>query len=246
LFHHGPSSFAELSVVPAHCAIPVPTDLPLAPLALIGCAVLTGFGAVHNTARVPVGSAVVVVGCGGVGLSIVQAARLAGAHRIVAVDRLAGKLKTALRLGATAAVVVDERVESAVRAELPVGADYVFEAVGSAGAFELADRLAGRGGTVVLVGMPPEDARFPIDPLRMVYDERVVKGSWYGSCVPPRDVPRLVELYRAGELRLDELITARCSLDDINQVFRDWEVGAEARSVVTFGDPAGDRIGESR
>ena len=223
IHHYNTSSFAERSVVPAQTAIPVDPDLPLTELALMGCAVMTGVGAALNTAGVRPGDTAVVVGCGGVGLNVVQGCAIGGATTIVAVDIVQSKLELARELGATHAVDagVEDPIES-VRDLTGGGADYAFEALGSPQTIELALQLTGRGGQAILVGMAPPDARIPVDALTLTVEERAVRGCWYGSCVPLRDFPILVDLYRSGRLRLDPLIT-RCSLEDVNEAFRQIE-----------------------
>jgi S-(hydroxymethyl)glutathione dehydrogenase / alcohol dehydrogenase len=234
IHHYNTSSFAERSVVPAQTAIKVDPDLPLGELALMGCAVMTGVGAALNTAHVRPGDAVAVVGCGGVGLNVVQGARIAGATIIVAVDVVPSKLALARELGATH--VVDARSDDAIEAVrdvVPGGVDHAFEALGRPGTIESTLALTRRGGQAVLIGMAPPEARVPLDALTMTLEERCVRGSWYGSCVPRRDFPLLVELYRNGTLRLDPLIT-ECSLDEVNEAFRRMEAGEAARSVIVY------------
>ncbi len=234
--HHyiATSSFSELSVVPAQCAIPVGSDLCLRELALMGCAVMTGVGAVLNTAGVKPGDTVAVVGCGGVGLNCVQGAAIAGASKIIAVDTEPGKLELARELGATD--LVDASEPSTLEAVLDLsggGIDYSFEAIGSPATIELAAGCLGRGGEAILVGMAPPEARIPFDALTMTLQERVIRGCWYGSVRPPADFPLLVELYRAGRLRLDPLIKT-CKLDEVNEAFQAMETGEVARSVITY------------
>jgi S-(hydroxymethyl)glutathione dehydrogenase/alcohol dehydrogenase len=234
IHHYNTSSFAERSVVPAQTAIPVDPSLPLAELALMGCAVMTGVGAALNTARVRPGDTVAVVGCGGVGLNVVQGARIGGASTIIAVDVVPAKLELARELGATHTVDPSggDAVE-AVRELSGGGVDYAFEAIGRPQTIELALGLAGRGGHAILVGMAPPDARIPLDALTLTLEERGVRGCWYGSCVPLRDFPLLIDLYRSGALRLDPLIT-RCSLEDVNEAFARMERGETARSVIVY------------
>jgi Zn-dependent alcohol dehydrogenase len=232
--HYNTSSFAERSVVPAQTAVRVDPDLPLAELALMGCAVMTGVGAVVNTARVRPGDTVAVVGCGGVGLNVVQGARIAGASAIVAVDVVPAKLDLARELGATHVVDAGSADPiAAVRELVPGGVDFAFEALGRPQTIETAIALTGRGGQAVLIGMSPPDVRVPLDTLTTTLEERCVRGSWYGSCVPLRDLPLLVDLYRDGRLRLDPLIT-RCTLDDVNDAFARMESGETARSVIVY------------
>ncbi len=222
IHHYNTSSFAERSVVPAQTAIPVDRTLPLTEFALMGCAVMTGVGAVLNTARVRPGESVAVVGCGGVGLNVVQGARIARARPIVAIDSVASKLALARELGATHAVDASrDDVAGAARELLGHGADHVFEAIGRPETIRLALDLVGRGGQAVLVGLAPPDAAVPIDALTMAFEERVVRGSWYGGCRPAVDFPLLFELYQTGELRLDALIST-CSLEEVNDALRRW------------------------
>jgi S-(hydroxymethyl)glutathione dehydrogenase / alcohol dehydrogenase len=234
IHHYNTSSFAERSVVPARTAIRVDPDLPLTELALMGCAVMTGVGAVLNTAGVRPGDSVAVVGCGGVGLNVIQGARIAGASTIVAVDVVPEKLDLARELGATEAV--DASTADPVEAVHELsggGVDHAFEALGRPATIETTLRLTGRGGQAVLIGMAPPDARVPLDALTTTLEERCVRGSWYGSCVPARDFPLLVDFYRDGRLRLEPLIST-CGLDDVNDAFRRMEAGAAARSVIAY------------
>ena len=234
IHHYNSSSFAERSVVPARTAIPVDRSLPLTELALMGCAVMTGVGAVLNTARVRPGDSVAVVGCGGVGLNVVQGASIAGAGTIVAIDVHDEKLALAKELGATHGVNASSGdAISAVRDLAGAGVDHAFEALGRPETIELAIQLPGRGGQAILIGMAPPDARIRLDALTMTLEERAVRGCWYGSCKPLADFPLLVELYRSGRLRLDPLIE-RCTLEDVNDAFARMEAGEAARSVIVY------------
>lgn len=237
--HHylGTSAFAERVVVPASGAIRVPRDAPLEPLCLVGCAIATGVGAVRNTAQVPAGATVAVVGCGGVGLSVVQGARLAGAEQIVAVDLRTEKTRLARRLGATDEVLAaagDDLAEQ-LRELLPEGVDYVFDAIGvPAVTARCLDALA-IGGTAVLVGIPPEGARVDFQPQHLVdLDQRIV-GSNYGGIRPSRDIPRLVGEYLAGELLVDELISARRPLEDAEDALAQLASGTALRQLLLPG-----------
>jgi S-(hydroxymethyl)glutathione dehydrogenase / alcohol dehydrogenase len=239
IHHYTTSSFAERTVVPEQTVIPVDRSLPLAELALIGCAVMTGVGAVTNTAGVRPGQTVAVVGCGGVGLNVVQGAAIAGASVIVALDVLDSKLQLARELGATHAVNTTGasrpgEVRSQIEQIVPGGVDHSFEALGRPSTIELAVELIGKAGTAVLVGMAPPEARISIDALTITCQERAVKGCWYGSCRPPVDVPALVELYRSGRLRLDPLVSATCTLDEVNEAFRRMQDGEVARTVIVY------------
>jgi S-(hydroxymethyl)glutathione dehydrogenase / alcohol dehydrogenase len=229
--HHDTSStFAEATIVPIETVIPVDQALPLVEVALLGCAVMTGVGAVVNTAGVRAGESVVVIGCGGVGLSAIQGAVVVGASPIVAIDVVAEKLELAKQLGATHAATD----EDGLREVLPDGADHVFECLGARSTIELALGVTGAGGQTVLVGLAPPDARVLLDPLTMVVEERRVLGSYYGSCVPPRDIPMLLELMRAGKLRLGPLVSSTIHLEEINEAFERMERGQGARSVIVF------------
>jgi Zn-dependent alcohol dehydrogenase len=226
IHHFTTSSFGELTVVPAQTAIPIDPGLPLAEMALMGCAVMTAFGAVLNTAKVRPGDSVAVVGCGGVGLNMVQAAAVAGAGEIVAVDPSPAKHDLAREMGATRACTPEE-------AAAEVRVDHSFEAVGPLATIELAISLVARGGRAILVGMAPPDARPAFDALSLTMDEKAILGCWYGSCRPQADFPMLISLYRAGRLRLGSLIE-RCALDDVNAAFDRMRRGEAVRSVIVY------------
>ena len=200
----------------------------------MGCAVMTGVGAALNTARVRPGESVAVVGCGGVGLNVIQGAAIAGAQTIVAVDVVPSKLETARALGATHTVdgtAVD--AAEAVHDLTGGGADHAFEAIGRPETIELTLRLTGRGGQAILVGMAPPDARIPFDALTLTLEERTVKGCWYGSCRPLVDFPILLGLYTSGKLKLDAMIST-CDLDGVNAAFEAMQRGETARSVIVY------------
>lgn len=236
LHHHlGCSAFADYAVVSRRSLVQIDKDIPLPVAALFGCAVLTGVGAVVNTARVQAGESVAVVGLGGVGLAAVLGACAAGAARIVAVDLAPEKLALAMELGATG--IVDGRAPDAidqVKALTGGGADFVFEFAGSARALENAYRMTRRGGTTVTAGLPSPDAVLPVNIVSLVAEERTVKGSYIGTCVPVRDVPRYVELYKAGRLPVDRLMSGRIPLEDINAGFDRLHEGSVVRLVVEF------------
>ncbi|WP_327638834.1 zinc-dependent alcohol dehydrogenase family protein [Kribbella sp. NBC_00482] len=233
--HLGVSGFADHAVISAHSAVKIDPSLPPEVAALFGCAVMTGVGAVVNTAQVRAGRSAVVFGLGGVGLSALLGAVLVGAHPIVAVDVVPSKLALAQELGATA--IVDARSSDAVeqvRAATAGGADYAFETVGSAKVLEQAYAATRRGGTTVTVGLPHPSQTFSVPAVSLVAEERTVKGSYLGSSVPSRDIPRYVALYRAGRLPVDRLLTATVGLDDLNQAFDDLAAGSSIRQVLLF------------
>lgn len=236
LHHHlGVSAFADHAVISARSAVKIDPSLPPEIAALFGCAVMTGVGAVVNTAQVRAGRSAVVFGLGGVGLSALLGAVLVGAHPIVAVDVVPAKLELAQALGATA--VVDARSSDAVeqvREATSGGAEYAFETVGSAKVLEQAYAATRRGGTTVTVGLPHPSQTFSVPAVSLVAEERTVKGSYLGSSVPSRDIPRYVALYQAGRLPVDRLLTATVGLDDLNQAFDDLAAGASIRQVLLF------------
>lgn len=231
----GAGAFAEETLVLDRAVVRIPDDVPFEIAALVGCAVTTGFGAVVNTARVQPGESVVVIGCGGVGLSIVQGARYAGAERIVAVDLSEEKRALAEDLGATDTVDGNDDVEAAVR-DLTGGrgADHVFEAIGRAPTIKAAYRSARRGGTVVVVGAGRHDDLVSFSALELFFQARSLVGCVYGSADVARDFPRILDLHRSGELALDRLITSRIPLDGVNDALAAMEAGEGARTVVVF------------
>ncbi len=234
IHHNVPSSFAERAVVPANTAIRVDPSLPLEQVALLGCAVMTGVGAVRNTAGVGPGDSVVVVGCGAVGLSAIQGARIAGASAIVAVDVIPAKLDLARELGATDAVRSGEDVEDRVRDAVGGGADAAFECLGRPETIALATRITAAGGTTVLVGMAAPDVRVTLPALEVTTKEKTLTGSWYGSVVPDRDFPMLADLLGRGELRLESMIARTIALEEIGEALARFESGEETRSVIVY------------
>lgn len=225
--------FASYTVVPEAGCVKIREDMPLDRAALLGCGVMTGVGAVINTARVQAGSDVAVVGCGGVGLNVVQGAALAGAGRIIAIDVLAHKLELARQFGATHTVDASrEDPVEAVRRISPGGVDYAFEVIGRPETVRQAFDMARRGGLTVVVGVPPAGAEVSL-PAGAFLTEKTITGSAYGGARMPVDVPRLVELYMAGRLKLDELISRVYPLEGINDAFDALRRGEVARSIVT-------------
>jgi alcohol dehydrogenase len=234
LHHHlGCAAFAEYATVSRRSVVPVDPDLPWEQAALFGCAVLTGAGAVFNTARLEAGSRAAVVGLGGVGFSSLLAAVAAGARDVVAVDVLPAKLELARALGATQ--VFDARdpdVVARVKAATGGGVDHAFEMAGAVPALELAYRITRRGGTTVTAGLPNPAATWPLQAVSLIAEERTLKGSYIGSCVPSRDVPRFVAMFRAGRLPVDRLLSERIRLEDINPALDRLARGESIRQVI--------------
>jgi Zn-dependent alcohol dehydrogenase len=233
--HLGVSGFADHAVVSARSAVKIDASLPPEIAALFGCAVMTGVGAVVNTAQVRAGRSAVVFGLGGVGLSALVGAVLVGAHPVVAVDVVPSKLELAGSLGATHTIDArDNDAVDQVREATSGGADYAFETVGSGKVLEQAYAATRRGGTTVTVGLPHPSQTFSIPAVSLVAEERTVKGSYLGSSVPSRDIPRYIALYRAGRLPVDRLLTATVGLDDLNQAFDNLAAGTSIRQVLLF------------
>jgi alcohol dehydrogenase len=231
--HLGVSGFAGFAVLDAHSLVRVPADLPFAEAALFGCAVITGVGAVINTAAHPRGASAAVVGLGGVGLAALLAARMLEARHLVAVDMNERKLDLARELGATATVHAGSPDAAERIRELTGGGVAVaYEMAGSARALELAYRITARGGTTVSAGLSHPQQQFSLQHLGLVAEERTIRGSYLGSCVPSRDIPRYIEWYRAGRLPVDRLLSERLRLEDINVAFDRLAAGESVRQVV--------------
>ncbi len=231
------SAFAEQTIVDQSQLVPIPKEIPLDSASLLACGVITGLGAVVNTAGVPPGSSVVVIGCGGVGLNSVQGASLSGANPIIAVDLLDNKLDAAREFGATHTINASTEPDPAGRVrELTHGrgADYAFVTVGDARPVSDAIKMVRRGGAVTLVGIPEAEATVPLSVGGSVGQEIRLMGSVMGSTRLSVDVPRLVDLYQSGRLRLDELITRRYPLEEINEAIESMERGEALRNVVVF------------
>lgn len=228
------SSFAEQMLIHEHALVKIRKDMPLDRAALIGCAVTTGFGAVINTADVEVGSSVAVIGCGGVGLSAINGAAIAGAGRVIAVDVLGSKLNLAKEFGATD--VVDASAVDPVEAVKELtggGVEYSFEALGKRRTAEQAFEMLRTSGVATIVGMVPEGEMMQIHAADLLADKRL-QGSNMGSNRFRVDMPRYVDFYLAGKLKLDAMISRRIGLEDVNDAFAEMKRGAVARSVVTF------------
>lgn len=230
------SSFAEQMLIHEHALVKIRPDMPLDRAALIGCAVTTGVGAVVNTADIEVGATLAVIGCGGVGLSAINGAAIAGAGRIIAVDIHAEKLALARRFGATDTVdaSASDPVE-AVREMTSGGVEYSFEALGRKETAEQAFRMLRTSGVATIIGMVPEGQMIEIEAAEFIFDKRI-QGSNMGSNRFRVDMPRYVEFYLRGQLKLDEMISRRIRLEEINEAFEEMRQGRVARSVVVFDD----------
>ena len=228
------SSFAEQMLVHQNAVVRVDDDTPFEVLALIGCGVTTGLGAVLNTAQIEPGSTVAVIGCGGVGLSAVQGARIAGALRIIAIDTVETKLATAMEFGATDVIDASssDPVEK-VKAITGGGVDYSFEALGAKRTAEQAFEMLRSGGTATVVGMIPEGTKIEIEGSAFL-DEKRIQGSNMGSNRFRTDMPRYIEFYRQGRLRLDEMVTQTMGLEEINRALQEMKSGSVNRSVIVF------------
>lgn len=227
-------AMAEAIVVPEFAAIKIDERVPFDVASLIGCSVGTGYGAVVNNARVVAGESVVVVGAGGVGLSIISALRLAGANPIVAVDVSEAKLAEAERAGATRTLLSGPDLAEQVRSATNGGADVAFEAIGRVQTMQQLPELIRPGGRAVFVGLPPEGQKVEVDGLLLAYEGKTIIGSNYGGLVPARDFPRVAGAYLSGALPLDELISARVGLDEVNEAFDAMRRGERTRSVILF------------
>ncbi len=231
----GVAAFAERVTVSRRSLVKVDKSLAFEHAALFGCAVLTGVGAVVNTANLRPGQSAAIVGLGGVGLAGLLGAAAAGASKIVAVDVNPDKLALAKKLGATHAVNGrDADAVEQVKAATGGGVDFAFDLAGSVQALETAYRITRRGGTTVSAGLPNPKHSFALPALNLVAEERTLKGSYIGTCVPLRDIPRYVALFQQGKLPVDKLLTGRLKLDDINEGFDRLHHGQAIRQVVTF------------
>ena len=236
MIHHylGVSSFAEQVVVPQSGAISVRKDAPLDLIALIGCAVATGVGAVRNTAKLTAGSTSAVIGCGGVGLSVIQGARLEKASVIVAVDISAEKLRIASKLGATHTLLVDPSMDLslALRELVPDGLDYIFDAIGKIQTTEQSIRALGLGGSAVIVGLPRSGEVASFEPLALAEADQRILGCNYGSAIPQIDIPRLVDELMSGDLDLESMVSARRPLSEAADALRDLDSGSALRQLL--------------
>ncbi|MGA8006316.1 MAG: Zn-dependent alcohol dehydrogenase [Burkholderiales bacterium] len=227
---------AEYATLHVDNVVKIDPGIPFDRAALVGCAVTTGVGAVFNTARVVPGASVAVFGCGGVGLNVIQGAAIAGAVRIVAIDSMESKLELAKKFGATDALLAKpgEDLTKPLKKLTGGGADYAFECVGSGELAAAAYKAIGRGGVAVVVGVAKPGDSTSVRTMTLPFEEKTLTGSYFGSCVPRVDFPRMLGLYMQGKLKLDELITRRYSIDEAPQAFADLESGKNARGVIVF------------
>jgi S-(hydroxymethyl)glutathione dehydrogenase/alcohol dehydrogenase len=227
---------AEYATLSIDNLVKIDKDVPLDRAALVSCGVMTGVGAVFNTARVEPGTAVMVIGTGGVGLNVIQGAAIAGANPIVAVDVAEGKLDLARRFGATHVInaAAEENLPRAAKKLTGGGPDYCFECIGLPKTIDQAFRSLRKGGTAVVVGVARGDESVAVRPVALTFEEKTLTGSYFGSARPREDFPRLLALYRAGRLKLDELITRRYRIEEAPQAFADLEAGKNARGVIVF------------
>ena len=233
--HLGVSAFSEYAVVSRNSIIKISKDIPFEKAALFGCAVITGVGAVVNTANIRLGSTVAIVGLGGVGLSALLGAIAAGASRVVAVDINETKLKQAKELGATDVFnSKDPEVIEQIRQATGGGLDYAFETAGAVPAMEVAYGITKRGGTTVTTGLPHPEHQFSFPYVSLTAEERTLKGSYLGSCVPSRDIPRYMNLFQEDRLPVDKLITDFITLDEVNKGFDILAKGESSRIIIKF------------
>ncbi len=229
------SSFAEKMLVPQRSLVKIRDDMPLDRASLIGCGVTTGLGAALNTVNIPAGASVAIIGCGGVGLSALQGARITGAGKIIAVDAQPWKFDIATKLGATDCVdaSTDDPV-AAVQALTGGGADFVFECIGLVPTVQQAVAMTGRGGTTVLVGVVPVTEMVPINAADLTLQEKNITGSYMGSNAFRFDMPKYIEFYLDGRLHLDEMISSRIKIEEVNDALDLMRKGEAARQVIMF------------
>ncbi|MEV6581640.1 Zn-dependent alcohol dehydrogenase [Streptomyces sp. NPDC051582] len=228
----GTGTFSEEMVVPAACAVPIPDDLPYDIAALIGCGVTTGLGAAINTAKVEAGSSVAVIGCGGVGISVIQGAKVQGAAQIIAVDPVASRREAALRFGATEAVAPEAFADARNRITAGEGFDYVFEVVGKSATTQTAYEMTRRGGSVVVVGAGALDDNYSVNMFSLFFDEKKILPSMYGGGDVLRSYERTIALWRAGRVDLAGLITHRVHLAEINDALDQMRTGVALRTCI--------------
>ncbi len=232
--HHGSGTalHSDYAILDQRNLVAIPDDIPLDIASVVGCAVMTGVGAAINTAQVKPGSTAAVVGAGGVGVNVIQGARIAGAEKIIVLDKYESKLESAFKFGATHSIKTDDNPRNKLLAITPDGVDYSFEATGNYRNMELAYSLIKPGGTTVVVGAESPTASISIPALDLVGSQKTIKGSWYGSTNPRFDAIRYINLFASGKLLLNELISARYEPSQINQVFSDMESGKIIRGIL--------------
>jgi Zn-dependent alcohol dehydrogenase len=235
-YHHlGVSGFAEYAVASVDSLVKIDSEIPFDIAALFGCAVMTGVGAVVNTAQLKLGNSILVVGLGGVGLSAILGAKAAGATKIIAADLNPQKREVAKALGAH--YVIDPSKENALQEVMDItggGVDVAVEFAGAIPALDFAFNAAKRGGTAVTAALPHPNARMSLSPVMLVGQEKSLKGSYLGSCVPSRDIPAYIELYKSGRLAVEKLITHKLKLNEINEGFERLAAGDAIRQVIVF------------
>ncbi|MEK4423536.1 zinc-dependent alcohol dehydrogenase family protein [Solibacillus sp. FSL K6-1523] len=235
--HVGVSAFSEYAVVSQSSLVKVEEDLPFEKLALFGCAVITGVGAVVNTAKVQLGSSVAIVGLGGIGLSALLGAISAGAREVIAIDINSHKLEQAKELGATAVFnSKDTDVVERVKAYTNGGVDFAFETAGVVQAMEVAYAITKRGGTTTTTGLPHPKHKFSFPYVTLTAEEKTLKGSYLGSCVPKRDIPNYLLMMKTGKLPVDQLLSNIITLDEINEGFDLLATGDNSRIIIKMGE----------
>lgn len=233
--HTGVSAFGQHAVVSRRSVVKITKDVDLIEAALFGCAVMTGVGTIINTCGVKLGESVAVIGLGGVGLSAVLGAAAAGASRIVAIDLNPEKFEIAKAVGATDTILAnDPDIVQKVKELTDGGVDHAVEMAGAPAAFDLAFQITRRGGTTATAGLSNPNSRFPIPPVSLVGEERTIKGSYMGSCIPSRDIPRFIELWRQGRLPVEKLMSGKGPLDAINEAFDKLDRGEVIRHLVVM------------
>lgn len=237
IFHFAfTASFAEETVVPESCAIKIRPDVPLDRACFVGCGTMTGIGAAINTAQVQPGSSVAVLGCGGVGLNVIQGAALVGARQIIAIDLVPQKLDFAKVFGATHFVnpAQDDPFMAVMDLTGGRGVEYAFEVISTPKTIELAFKMTARRGVCTIVGVSPEGTRISLNPNVFTMTEKRLQGSYYGSTRPRIDMPRLIDLYMDGKIKIDELVSRTFPLEGVNEAYELLKQGSVARSVIKF------------
>lgn len=233
--HLGVSGFSQFTVAAQESLVKIDKNLPLTTAALFGCAVLTGVGAVFNTAQVEAEKSVAVFGLGGVGLSVIMGAKASNANPIIAIDQFEDKLRLAREIGATHTVNIKEQdAIEAIKEITDGGGEYVFESVGSEKVLIQAYQATRRGGTTITLGLPHPEKMFSIPAFSLTAEERIVKGSYMGSCVPSRDIPRFISMYQEGRLPVDKLQTHTLTLEEVNEGFDRLASGQAVRQIIEF------------